>query len=62
MISHYFDCPKTYPWHLFDWMEEIRYLSSMMHFSFSHVYHEYNMLADALANDVASHTSSVFDI
>lgn len=43
-------------------MEEIRSLSSMTQFSFSHVYRESNILADVLAKDGASRTSLVFDV
>lgn len=50
----------SYPWRLADWMEEIRSISSMMPFSFAHVYRETNMLADAIAKDGASRTSSAF--
>lgn len=51
-----------YPRRLADWMEEIRSLSSMTQFSFSHVYRESNILADVLAKDGASCTSLVFDV
>lgn len=43
-------------------MEEIRFLSSVMEFSFSCVYHESNMLADVLDKDGASSATLVFDV
>lgn len=38
-----------------NWVEEIRSIS------FSHVFHECNMVADALAKDGASRASLLFD-
>lgn len=51
-----------YPWHLADWVEETRSLSTYLNISFQHVLCESNSLADALAKDGASHTEFAFDV
>lgn len=45
-----------------DQMEEIRFISSILEFSFSHVNRECNVQADFLTKDGASHISLVFDV
>lgn len=53
---------SIHPWRLADCVEKIRFISSLLNVSTSHVRRTANSLADVLARNGASCTNLVFDV